>query len=586
MRAIDAAAGDDRIKAVVLDLTQFLGGGQVHLQDIGAAMDRFRAADKPVLTYAVGYADDGMMLAAHASEVWIDPLGGAVIAGPGGERLYYAGLLDKLNVNARVYRVGKYKSAVEPFIRSDMSPEARENYTALYGALWEEWQANVKKARPAIEHRSGHQQPGRMGRSGQWRSGHRRPRPPGLVDKLGSYAEFGDAVAKIAGDHSWDETPGTFAATDLEPWLADIGYDTPGKAIGVVTIAGEIVDGDAGPGTAGGTRIAELLDDALDDDLAALVVRVDSPGGSVLASEEIRRGILRHKAKGIPIVVSMANVAASGGYWVSTPADAHLCRARNDHRVHRHLRRHPDFRTGRGEIRRQFRWRAHHAAVRSTRSDRRFHAGNRTHPAVGHRGRLSRFHRPGRRIAQDDCGAGRCRGPGPRLGWRHGAPDRTGRSVWRTWTMRWPMRRSRPNCPMANGTHSFLGGDVDPLSVHLARHDVGRRSTIGIEQARRAGDMFGMVAHASNRRWADGWRPTWTVCWARAGCRPIASNAPPRPRATRFRQPMMAGWRGWLGILDRLTSMRMAALRTVIRFALIKRVAHGRGAPLSRPFEQ
>jgi protease-4 len=108
--------------------------------------------------------------------------------------------------------------------------------------------------------------------------------------------------------------------TELEPWLADNPLSGDGGAIGVVTIAGEIVDGDAGPGTAGGERIAKVLDEALEDDLKGLVVRVDSPGGSVLASEEIRRAILRHKAKGIPIAVSMANVAASGGYWVSTPA--------------------------------------------------------------------------------------------------------------------------------------------------------------------------------------------------------------------------------------------------------------------------
>lgn len=320
VRAIDAAAGDDRIKAIAFDLSEFLGGGQVHLQDIGAAMDRFRAADKPIMTYAIGYADNGMMLAAHASEVWMDPLGGAVIAGPGGDRLYYAGLLERLDVNARVYKVGEYKSAVEPFTRSDMSPEARENYTALYGALWEEWQANVKKARPGIDIDLITKRPVEWieGANGDLATAAKNA---GLVDKLGSYAAFGNAVAKVAGEHTWDETPGSFASTELEPWLADIGIEMPGKAIGVVTIAGEIVDGDAGPGTAGGDRIADLLNDALDDDLAALVVRVDSPGGSVLASEEIRRGILRHKATKIPIVVSMANVAASGGYWVSTPAD-------------------------------------------------------------------------------------------------------------------------------------------------------------------------------------------------------------------------------------------------------------------------
>ena len=320
VRAIDEAATDDRVKAIVLDLTSFLGGGQVHLQDIGEALDRVRAADKPVLTYAVAYGDDAMMLASHAGEVWVDPLGGAIIAGPGGSNIYFGELLENLQVNAHIYKVGEYKSAVEPYSRSDMSPEARENYQALYGALWEEWQANVKKARPQIQLDRVTQQPVEWiaGADGDLATA---AMEAGLVDKLGSKTEFGERVAEIAGADTWDDTPGTYAHTELDPWLADIEPEQPGKKIGVVTIAGTIVDGDAGPGTAGGDRIRDILLDALDEDLAALVVRVDSPGGSVTASEEIRRGILRHKAKDIPIVVSMANVAASGGYWVSTPAD-------------------------------------------------------------------------------------------------------------------------------------------------------------------------------------------------------------------------------------------------------------------------
>ncbi|WP_374408958.1 signal peptide peptidase SppA [Pelagerythrobacter sp.] len=320
VRAIDEAADDDRIKAIVLDMTSFLGGGQVHLQDIGEALDRARAAKKPVLTYAVAYGDDAMMLAAHASEVWVDPLGGAVIAGPGGSNLYFGQLLENLRVNARIYKVGEYKSAVEPYSRAGMSPAARENYEALYGSLWEEWQANVKKARPQLDLARVTGQPAEWiaASDGDMATA---ALEAGLVDKLGGKIEFGERVAEIAGADTWDDTPGSFAHTDLDPWLADSEPEAPGKTIGVVTIAGTIVDGDAGPGTAGGDRIRDLLIDALDDDLAALVVRVDSPGGSVLASEEIRRGILRHKAKEIPIVVSMANMAASGGYWVSTPAD-------------------------------------------------------------------------------------------------------------------------------------------------------------------------------------------------------------------------------------------------------------------------
>lgn len=320
VRALDAAAKDERITAVVLDLDRFMGGGQVHLQEVGAALDRVRAAEKPVLAFATAYADDAMLLAAHASEVWVDPLGGAIVAGPGGERQYYAGLLDRLKIKARVYKVGEYKSAVEPYSRSDMSEPARENYGALYGALWEEYQASLKKARPKVDLARVTTDP--VG----WVTAAKgdlatAALQAGLVDKLGTREQFEARVVELVGEDSWSDLPGAYPSTPLNTWVEDNPANVDGKPIGVVTVAGEIVDGDAGPGTAGGERIAELLDDALQQDLAGLVVRVDSPGGSVMASEQIRNAILRHKAKGIPVAVSMANLAASGGYWVSTPAD-------------------------------------------------------------------------------------------------------------------------------------------------------------------------------------------------------------------------------------------------------------------------
>lgn len=320
VQVLDAAQSDDRIEAVVLDLSRFVGGGHVHMQEVAEAVRRVRDSGKPVFTYAVGYADDAMMLASHASEVWLDPLGGAIIAGPGGTNLYYADLLEKLGVNARIYRVGSFKSAVEPFSRNSMSDEARENYRQLYGALWQEWQANVKAARPKLQLDRVTQSPAEWveASSGDLAEA---ALDAGLVDRLGSYEEFGARVAEVAGEHPWDNAPGTFATTDYAPFVADTAPDKPGKAIGVVTVSGEIVDGDAGPAVAGGDRIAELLDEALDDDLAGLVVRVNSPGGSVMASEVIRRAILRHKAKEIPIAISMGNLAASGGYWVSTAGD-------------------------------------------------------------------------------------------------------------------------------------------------------------------------------------------------------------------------------------------------------------------------
>lgn len=321
IRALDAAATDSRIKAVVLDLDRFLGGGQVHIEAVGAALDRVRAAKKPVLAYATAYANDGIQLSAHASEVWMNPMGGALLAGPGGNSLYYKGLLDRLKVNAHIYRVGTYKSAVEPYFRDSMSEEARENYQALYGALWGEWQAAVTKARPKANLALAAGNPVAWSQASGGDLGQASLRA-GLVDKLGSRAQFDARMVQLVGADAWSERLNGYAATELEPFLESLGAPSGGAAIGVVTVAGEIVDGDAGPGVAGGTRIADLLDEALaNQDLKALVVRVDSPGGSVLASEEIRRAILRHKARKVPVAVSMANVAASGGYWVATPAD-------------------------------------------------------------------------------------------------------------------------------------------------------------------------------------------------------------------------------------------------------------------------
>ena len=321
VRALDAAARDGRIKAVVLDLDRFLGGGQVHLAAVGAALDRVKAAKKPVLAYATAYANDGLLLAAHASEVWVDPLGGAVVAGPGGTQLYYKGLIDRLKIDAHIYRVGTYKSAVEPYFLDGMSEESRENYRALYGALWSEWQADVAKARPKANIVLAANDPIGFMRAGGGDLAQAALRG-GLVDKLGSRAQFDARMVALVGGDAWSEKLNGYVATEFDPWLEQLGAPSGGAQIGVVTVAGEIVDGEAGPGTAGGARIADLLDEALtNQDFKALVVRVDSPGGSVLASEEIRRAILRHKSRKIPVVVSMANLAASGGYWIATAGD-------------------------------------------------------------------------------------------------------------------------------------------------------------------------------------------------------------------------------------------------------------------------
>jgi len=319
-RALNAAARSAGIKAVVLDLDGFLGGEQATLAAVGRAIDTTRAAGKPIFAYATGYTDDSYQLAAHANEIWLNPLGGVILTGPGGARLYYKGLMDKLGISAKVYRVGSFKSAVEPFTRTDQSPEAREASQALANSLWTSWRAEVAAARPKarlapyIDHPEA-----AIAASGGEMS--RAAMRLGLVDRLGDRNAFNSRIAAIAG-----EAPGgainDYKSIPLDHMAAANPERSSGSPIGVLTVAGDIVDGEAPPGSAGGSTIANLLLDELSRKrIKALVVRVDSPGGSVTAGEQIRSAILEAKGLGLPVVVSMGGVAASGGYWISTPAD-------------------------------------------------------------------------------------------------------------------------------------------------------------------------------------------------------------------------------------------------------------------------
>ncbi len=335
VRAIEAAADDGRIRAVTLDLEDFSGSGQVTLARIGAALDKVRRAGKPVLARAVIYDDSTYQLAAHASEIWLDPLGGVVVRGPGGTMLFYHGLLDRLKVKAHVFKVGTYKSAVEPFLRDNLSPEAKEADNVVYGALWHTWQDDVKAARPKADIARVTADPAAwLAASGG--DAAKAALAAGLVDHIGDKVGFGRRVAElVGGDHGGDDKSpalGAYKATRLGTYLADLGEPKAGRPIAVITVGGDIVDGNAGPGTAGGDRIAALIDKATaSGTYSGLLVRVDSPGGSVQASERIRAAIERfkagpHGAKGpagpaLPVAVSMGNLAASGGYWVSTPAD-------------------------------------------------------------------------------------------------------------------------------------------------------------------------------------------------------------------------------------------------------------------------
>lgn len=317
--ALDAAKDDSRVKAVALDLDGFLGGGQTAVGDVAEAVRRVRGAGKPVIAYAVGYSDDSYQLASAASEIWLNPLGAVVVTGPGGSNLYFKGFLDKLGVTANVYRAGTYKAAVEPLIRNDMSPEARQNAQALADAVLETWRESIRRARPNADvDQFLRDMPGAVDRAGGDMA--RAALRAKLVDRIGDRHAFEERLAQLGGRESGEA--GGFERIKLSSYVRETVDGRARGPIGIATVAGMIVDGEAPPGSAGGDTIAEAIEKGIrQQGVKALVVRIDSPGGSVTASERIRQALLEAKARKIPVVASMGNVAASGGYWVATAAD-------------------------------------------------------------------------------------------------------------------------------------------------------------------------------------------------------------------------------------------------------------------------
>ncbi|MDB5705387.1 MAG: signal peptide peptidase SppA [Sphingomonas bacterium] len=320
VRSLDKAKDDSRVKVVVLDLNAFGGGYPAAVDEVANAIRRVRDSGKPVLAYATAYTDSGYRLAANASEIWMSPMGGTLFMGPGGSQLYYKGLIDKLGVNAHVYRVGKYKSYVEPYTRTEASPEAKEEVVKLYGVLFAQWQEAIKKARPKANFADFLSKPDQVITAVQGDIA-KANMQAGLVDKLGTRLDFGKRVAEIAGFDK-NKPAGTFNTIKYESYVEANPLPTGGDAIGVLTIAGDIVDGKSNGGNVGADTVNKaLLEGLAKKNLKALVVRIDSPGGSALASEDMRRAIQQAKDQKLPVVISMGSLAASGGYWVSTAGD-------------------------------------------------------------------------------------------------------------------------------------------------------------------------------------------------------------------------------------------------------------------------
>lgn len=322
--ALQAAAKDKRIKAVTLELDNFAGAGPATLESIGAALDQFKASGKPIYAHGFYYSDDSYYLAARATNISLDPMGGVMLAGYGSYNLYMKEAIDKLRINVNVFRVGKYKSAVEPYSRSDMSPEAREESQALFDVLWDSYKSDVQKARKQVTNLQSiiDEMPKAVPALKGDISRHALENK--LVDTLQSHEGFVTQMAAVVGKDDDDDGLPSYNQIQMDEYIAATRTLTvkTGDKVAVVYAAGEIIDGDHPSGVAGGDTVARLLRQATaDDSVKAIVLRIDSPGGSVTASEVIRRAVQAARDAKKPVVASMATLAASGGYWIATGAD-------------------------------------------------------------------------------------------------------------------------------------------------------------------------------------------------------------------------------------------------------------------------
>ncbi|MBJ9121725.1 signal peptide peptidase SppA [Citrobacter koseri] len=318
VNTIRQAKDDRNITGIVMDLKNFAGADQPSMQYIGKALREFRDSGKPVFAVGDSYSQGQYYLASFANKIWLSPQGTVDLHGFATNGLYYKSLLDKLKVSTHVFRVGTYKSAVEPFIRDDMSPAAREADSRWIGELWQNYLNTVAANRqiPAQQVFPGAQAM-LDGLSKVDGDTAKYALDNKLVDALASNAEVEKALTKQFG---WSKAENNYRAISYYDYSLKTPADS-GDGIGVVFANGAIMDGEETPGNVGGDTTASQIRDArLDPKVKAIVLRVNSPGGSVSASEVIRAELAAAKAAGKPVVVSMGGMAASGGYWISTPA--------------------------------------------------------------------------------------------------------------------------------------------------------------------------------------------------------------------------------------------------------------------------
>lgn len=321
LATLDAASKDDKISALLLDVDQLGGSGMASLREVAAGLERFKASGKPVLAYGDSFNQRGYFLAAQASEIYLHPMGMVMIEGFGRYRAYYKDALDRLGVDVNVIRVGTYKSFAEPYFANGPSKASQEAESYLYGDLWGRYTGAVEAARklPA----------GAVTRGIE-------TLPETLAALKGDTAKFALQAKLVDGLKTRDEmrdllmTRGakddkgkSFRQVSFADYQAHVKPNkSSGPAVGVVVAEGEIVDGDASAGRIGGDSTARLIRQAREDEqIKAVVLRVNSPGGSAFASEVVRRELELTRLAGKPVVISMGDVAASGGYWISMSSD-------------------------------------------------------------------------------------------------------------------------------------------------------------------------------------------------------------------------------------------------------------------------
>ena len=324
VEAVNAAASDRRITHLVLDTDYMAGASLSKLEEISVALLQFKKSGKPIIAVADNLSQSQYYLAAHADEILLNPLGSVMITGFGSNRSFFKDALDKLKINIHIFRVGKFKSAVEPYIGNSMSPESRQETTTLLTELWQFYGSQVEQLR-GLPAGTIHSYADNLHSNLKATFGNASAlaKEQDLIDQIATRTEMHSYLNEMIAS-----TDGYFNHIGLKGYLNHVrlGKFTSAEAqrqkIALIVAAGNIVDGEQPEGTVGGDTLSGIFADVRDnDDIKAVVLRIDSPGGSAFASEVIRDAMAATREQGIPIVVSMGSYAASGGYWIATEAD-------------------------------------------------------------------------------------------------------------------------------------------------------------------------------------------------------------------------------------------------------------------------